>query len=51
LNANFELEEAEAYKIIETEQDMIQMLEQDKMEMALSRKADIENIITDNLKK
>ncbi len=51
LNANFELEEAEALKIIETEQDMIQRLEQDKMEMALSRKADVENIITDNLKK
>jgi len=51
LNANFELEEAEALKIIETEQDMIQRLEQDKMEMALSRKADIENTSTDNLKK
>jgi circadian clock protein KaiC len=51
LHANFELEESEAVKVIETEQDMIKKLEQDRLEMALSRKADIENIKTDNLKK
>jgi hypothetical protein len=37
--------------MIETEQDTIIRLEQDKIEMAESRKADIENITTDNLKK
>jgi circadian clock protein KaiC len=50
LHANFELEESEALKLIETEQEMIKRLEQDKMEMAVSRKAEIENINTDNLK-
>lgn len=51
LHANFELEESEAFKQIETEQEMIKRLEQDKMEMAVSRKAESENIMTDNLKK
>jgi circadian clock protein KaiC len=46
LYADFESEESEAVKLIETEQDMIKRLEQDKMEMAASRKADIENIKT-----
>lgn len=50
LHTNFELEESEAFKQIETEQEMIKRLEEDKMEMALSRKAEIENIMTDDLK-
>lgn len=40
LHANFDLEESEALKTIETEQDMVKRLEQDKMEMAISRKTD-----------
>jgi circadian clock protein KaiC len=51
LNMDFESEESEAIKMIETEQDTIKRLEQDKIEMAESRKADNENIITNNLKK
>ena len=50
LHVDFESEESEAVKLIETEQDMIKRLEQDKMEMAVSRKADIENIKINNLK-
>jgi len=50
LHANFEQEESEALKLIKTEHEMIKRLEQDKMEMAVSRKAEIENINTDNLK-
>lgn len=46
LHAGFESEEAEAVKMIETEQDTIKRLEQDKMEMAVSRKADIDNVIS-----
>jgi len=37
LHTNFESEEAEANKMIETEQNMIKRLEQDKIEMAKSR--------------
>ena len=44
-------EESEAVKLIETEQEMIKRLEQDKLEMAVSRKAEIENIKTNELKK
>lgn len=51
LHTDFESEEAEAIKMIETEQDMIKRLEQDKIEMGESRKADDENITTNNLKK
>ena len=51
LHANFEAEESEANKLIETEQDMIKRLEQDKIEMAVSRNADKENIKTKNLRK
>ncbi|MBK7212931.1 MAG: circadian clock protein KaiC [Bacteroidales bacterium] len=40
LQTNFESEESEAIKMIETEQDSIKRLEQDKIEMAESRKAD-----------
>jgi circadian clock protein KaiC len=40
LHANFEAEKYEANKIIEKEQDMIKRLEQDKIEMAVSRHAD-----------
>ena len=49
LHVNFESEESEAIKMIETEQDLINRLEQDKIEMAVSRNADIENIKTDNI--
>jgi hypothetical protein len=42
LYANFDSQESEALKMIETEQDMIKRLEQDKIEMAESRKDDIE---------
>jgi circadian clock protein KaiC len=51
LHADFESEESEAIKMIETEQDTITRLEQDKIEMGESRKADDENITTKNLKK
>jgi circadian clock protein KaiC len=51
LNANFEAEESEATKMIETEQDMINRIEQDKIEMAVSRNAGKENNQTENLKK
>jgi len=44
-------EEAEAVKIIEEEQEMIKRLEQDKMEIAKSRKAKSGNIATKNLYK
>lgn len=51
LHVNFESEESEVVKLIETEQDMIKRLEQDKLEMAVSRNADIEDIKTNKLKK
>ena len=38
LNADFVLEESEAVKMIRTEQDIIKKMEQDKMEIAVSRK-------------
>ncbi|HCU21081.1 MAG: KaiC 1 [Bacteroidetes bacterium GWE2_41_25] len=41
LRADFESEESEAVKILETEKEMIKRLEQDKIEMAVSRQADI----------
>ena len=50
LHADFESEESEAVKMIETEQDEINRLEQDKIEMRESRKADDGNITTKNLK-
>ena len=43
LHADFESEESEAVKMIEAEQEMIKRLEQDKIKMAISRKAVIEN--------
>jgi circadian clock protein KaiC len=49
LHAGFESEETEAVKIIETEQDAIKRLEQDKMEMAVSRKPDLDTDTTKNL--
>ncbi len=51
LNAEFESEEFEANKVIKTEQDMIKRLEQDKIEMAVSRKSVIKNSKTSKLKK
>jgi circadian clock protein KaiC len=49
MRADFGSEEAEAIKIIEEEQEMIKRLEQDKMEMAKSRKAKTGNIATKNV--
>ena len=51
LRGDFESEESEAMKMIRTEQDMIKRLEQDKIEMAASRKAVIKNSTTSKLKK
>ena len=51
LHADFESEESEAVKMIETEQAMIKRLEQDKVEMAVSRKAAVKNRKTNKLKK
>jgi len=51
LHADFESEESEVLKMIRTEQDMIKRLEQDKIEMAASRKAVIKNRTTGKLKK
>jgi circadian clock protein KaiC len=51
LHADFESEESEAIKLIETEQDMIKRLEQDKIEMAVSRKTVIKNSTNSKLKK
>jgi circadian clock protein KaiC len=48
LHNDFESEEAEALKILETEQDTIKRLELDKIKMAESRKADNENAISNN---
>ena len=44
LHSEFESDESEAIKIIEREQETIKQLEQDKIEIAESRKADIKNI-------
>jgi circadian clock protein KaiC len=51
LHADFESEESEAVKMIETEQNVIKRLEQDKVEMTVSRKAVSENSTTHKLKK
>jgi len=51
LHADFESEEAEAIKLIKTEKDMINRLEQDKIEMAVSRKSVNGNSKTSKLKK
>ncbi len=51
LHADFESEESEAIKMIHTEQDMIKRLEQDKIQMAASRKTIIKNSTTRKLKK
>jgi circadian clock protein KaiC len=44
--ADFGSEESEAIKIIDDEEEMIKRLEQDKMEMAVSRKTTVGNIST-----
>jgi hypothetical protein len=49
LQADFESEVSEAVKRLEIEQDMIKQLEQDRIEMAESRKADRIHAETDNL--
>ena len=51
LYAEFESEESEAVKMIETEQEFIKRLAQDKLEMAVSRKSDIKDGKNKNLKK
>jgi circadian clock protein KaiC len=51
LNADFESAESEAVKMIRTEQDTIKRLEQDKIEMAVSRKSVLESRKTRKLKK
>src|SRR4030042_854012 len=51
LHADFESEESEALKMIQTEQDMIKRLEQDKIEMAVSRKSATKKKTTRKLKK
>ena len=51
LTADFESVESEAMKMIRTDQDMIKRLEQDKIEMAVSRKADIKKSTATKLKK
>ena len=51
LNADFESAESEAVKMIKTEQDTIKRLEQDKIEMAVSRKSVIKSRKTNKLKK
>jgi circadian clock protein KaiC len=51
LQADFESEESEAVKTIETRLDVINRLGQDNINMAKSRKADNESIKTNNLKK
>jgi circadian clock protein KaiC len=50
LNADFESVESEAVKMIKTEQDAIKRLEEDKIEMAVSRKSVIESRKTGKLK-
>jgi circadian clock protein KaiC len=50
LNTDFESEESEAVKMIETEQEFIKRLAQDKIEMAVSRKSDFKSKTTRNLK-
>jgi circadian clock protein KaiC len=51
LRAGFESEETEAVKMLETEQESIKRLEQDKIEMAVSRKSKIGKIESKILKK
>jgi circadian clock protein KaiC len=51
LNADFESVESEAIKMIKKEQNIINRLEQDKIEMAVSRKADIGKSTSDKKKK
>jgi circadian clock protein KaiC len=51
IRTDFGSEESEAIKIIEAEREMIKQLEQDKIEMALSRKAKTRKNSTKNLKK
>ncbi len=51
LNADFKSAESEAVKMIKAEQDMIKRLEQDKIEMAVSRKSVSENRKTSKLKR
>jgi circadian clock protein KaiC len=49
LRTDFESEEAEALKLVESEQETIKRMEQDKIEMAESRKADNVELSAKNL--
>jgi circadian clock protein KaiC len=51
IRTDFGSEESEAIKIIEAEREMIKRLEQDKIEMAVSRKAKTGKNLTKNLNK
>jgi circadian clock protein KaiC len=51
IRTDFGSEESEAIKIIEAEREMIKQLQQDKIEMAVSRKTKIGKKATKNLKK
>lgn len=44
LRSEFELEESEGVKVMEAERELLKRLEQDKVEMAVSRKADVEKV-------
>jgi len=50
MNADFKSAESEAVKMIKSEQDTIKRLEQDKIEMAVSRKSVIESRKTSKVK-
>ena len=50
MRADLDSEESEAIKILDEEQEMIKRLEEDKLEMAVSRKAIIGKIATTNQK-
>ncbi len=50
LHADFDAQESEAIKIIETELALVKRLEQDKIDMAENRNADIKRFTNDKLK-
>jgi circadian clock protein KaiC len=51
LRSEFELEKSETIRVIEAEREMLKRSAQDKVEMAVSRKADVEKVKKKNLKK
>lgn len=50
LRSDFESEESEAIKVMEAEREMLKRLAQDKVEMAVSRKADVEKAKKNQIK-